>query len=318
MAITYGFFNSVSGDRKYNADTFNNFFEGLIASDGIFENVGYNFAVQAKSGLSVEVLSGKAMVNGCWVKNDATTTITCNAAHNLYSRYDVISLEHNTTNRNITLKYRTGTPSSNPIKPAPIRTSVQHEIILAYILIKPNATTITAANIEDCRYNTDICGVITGLIEQVDTTTLYNQYAAQFSELMANMNEWKAAEQAAFETWFNSLTQQLNVNTYITKKVETVFTTADNTHYIAVPSSLEYEAGDVLEVFVGGVLFVEGLDYELITKDGALTVNIYFNLTKNQPVTFYNIKSKIGNPIAVMTGSAVSVTNNTLIINTTE
>ena len=35
MAIKYGFFNSVSGDRKYNADDISNYFLKLI-SDGVF------------------------------------------------------------------------------------------------------------------------------------------------------------------------------------------------------------------------------------------------------------------------------------------
>lgn len=30
MAVTYGFFNSVNGDRKYNADQMSSYFEGLV------------------------------------------------------------------------------------------------------------------------------------------------------------------------------------------------------------------------------------------------------------------------------------------------
>ena len=36
--IRYGFFNSESGDRVYNADDFSNFFEGVIG-DGIFKKI---------------------------------------------------------------------------------------------------------------------------------------------------------------------------------------------------------------------------------------------------------------------------------------
>lgn len=296
MALQYGFFNSVSGDRKYNADSFNNFFEGLISANGIFENVGERFAVSAGTGLSVNVGTGKAMVNSCWAKNDATITLTVDNAHNLLPRYDVVYLQYNASSRDITLGYRAGTPASTPVKPTPTRSATTYEIFLAYIYVAPNATNLTAANIQDCRYNTKLCGVITGLIKQVDTSTLYNQYLTKFNELVAMMDAWKTAQQNAYDEWFNGLTSKLNVNTYITRNVETVFTTEDNTHYIEVPESLNYEEGDVLDIFVGGVLFVEDLDYELIKVNNVLNVNIYFNLTKNQPVTFYNIKSKIGDP----------------------
>lgn len=39
MSITFGFFNSVDGDRVYNADDFNSCIDA-IASDGIFKRNG--------------------------------------------------------------------------------------------------------------------------------------------------------------------------------------------------------------------------------------------------------------------------------------
>ena len=47
--LTSGFFNSVDGDRKYNAEQMSQMFEGLIG-DGIFESVGGKFKVSANSG----------------------------------------------------------------------------------------------------------------------------------------------------------------------------------------------------------------------------------------------------------------------------
>lgn len=39
MAVTYGFFNSVNGDRKYNADQMSSYFDGLV-TDGVYEKIG--------------------------------------------------------------------------------------------------------------------------------------------------------------------------------------------------------------------------------------------------------------------------------------
>lgn len=296
MALTYGFFNSVDGDRKYNADSFNSFFEGLISSNGIFENVGGRLEVMASgNGLNVTIGTGKALVKNCWVKNDSATTLTCNAAHNLLARYDTIYLERSEINRNIEIKYAVGTPASNPTKAKPIRNSTVYQLILAYIYIPANLTKITSANIEDCRYNTNLCGVISGLVKQVDTTTLYKQYEAAFKELKTELEAWQVEQKAEYEKWLNALTEKLNVNTYIEKSVENVITSSD-TSYIDIPTSLNYKNGDVLQIFINGVLFVEGIDYEIRINPSTnkTSMHIFYSLTKNQIVTFNNLKSKIG------------------------
>ena len=46
MAVTSGFFNSLYGDRKYNAEQFSAMFDNLI-TDGVFSNVGNAFQVTA-------------------------------------------------------------------------------------------------------------------------------------------------------------------------------------------------------------------------------------------------------------------------------
>lgn len=298
--ISYGFFNSVNGDRKYNASSFNNFFEGLISSNGIFEQVDDAFKVTPANALTLHVGSGKAMVNSCWVKSDATENVTLDAAHNLLPRYDAIVLRYSITTRNVSLNVVKGTPASTPVKPAPTRDVGTYEIILAYIYVKANMSTITMADIQDCRYDTDLCGVITGLIKQVDTSTLYQQYAAQFQQMMTQMAAWEAQQKAAFETWFASLSDQLNVNTYIQKSQYNVLVGDNGAQYIDVPASLNYANGDILEVFVGGVLFVENLDWEMRTNEveNIPMIYIYNRIDKGQTVTFYCLKSKIGSNTA--------------------
>ena len=55
-----GFFNSIDGDRVYGAEDLNNFFEGII-SDGIFRNYKRELKVTAPGGMTVRVLTGKAI-----------------------------------------------------------------------------------------------------------------------------------------------------------------------------------------------------------------------------------------------------------------
>lgn len=285
--ISYGFFNSVDNDRLYNAETFNNYFEGLIAENGIFQNVRGSFIVSAASGLAINVASGKAIVNKCWVINDAIETIALDAAHNLLPRYDKIGLLWDETNRNITLRKVTGTPASSPVKPAPTRTTTQYEIVLAYVYVTPNATSVTAANITDTRLDTNLCGVITGLIDQVDTSALYNQYVAQFDELKAQLETWEAQQKAQFETWFNALTQELNVNTYI-EEHWTAYEGDDTTIYFDLPS--QYESGDIIDVYLNNIVLMPSVDY---TVSGSSIVKSSAVRTGNT-LKIRILKSKIG------------------------
>lgn len=305
--ITYGFFNSVNGDRVYNADSFNNFFEGLISSYGVFEGVAGAFKVSPASGLKVQIDTGKAIINNCWVKNDAVETVTLQPAHNTFGRYDAIKLILDTGTRDIQLQVVTGTPASFPTKPNITRVDPIYEIVLAYVYVGANETEITAYDIDDCRYVDGYCGIITGLIDHIDTTTLYQKYESEFlmqykflqawqSTQETNFEQWQNSQQQAFQQWFESLTEQLNVNTYIERYSTTIYTTQDDTHYIDIPNDVNYENGDILDVFIGGVLFVKDVDYTIETnaETNKPMVNITYNLDADQPVTFYNYKSKIG------------------------
>ena len=66
MAITYGYFNSVNGDRTYNADQMSEYFDGLV-SNGVYESVGGALQVTAGSGMTVNVASGRGIINCKWL-----------------------------------------------------------------------------------------------------------------------------------------------------------------------------------------------------------------------------------------------------------
>ena len=57
MAVTYGFFDSINGDRTYNADDIGNYFLKLI-SNGVFATPSTSLQVQATTGMTVNVAAG--------------------------------------------------------------------------------------------------------------------------------------------------------------------------------------------------------------------------------------------------------------------
>lgn len=128
MAITSGFFNSVNGDRKYNAEQINEFFGQLISS-GVLPNPSTNLQVQAKSGMTVQVLAGKGFIDSHWLKNDSPAELTIDTADSVLNRIDVIimKLDLNTDARSITIEVKKGTAASTPTAPVMTRTTAVKE-----------------------------------------------------------------------------------------------------------------------------------------------------------------------------------------------
>ena len=299
--ITYGFFNSLNGDRTYDANTFNAFFEGLVSPNGIFANVGDQFTVNAsnEAGLKVDVSTGKAIVNSRWVKSDAVETLELETAHTLFDRYDMISLLWDNSTRTVSLEVTTGTPASTPVKPVPRQNKdIAYEIVLAYVRVKANATSVGQANITDTRHSTVLCGMVHVLVEQIDTSQIYNQYATAYQNILSDMEKWQKDQQTAFTEWLSTLTGQLQVNTYVERK-QANYTVTDEKWYIQLPESLEYAPTDILDVYVNGVYEILGLDYTIQENEVEGGYMVKFNNSLQgtdveQVITFMCTKSKIG------------------------
>lgn len=212
MAWTYGFFNSVDGDRTYNAQQMSEMFDGLI-TEGVYESVGNKLAVQPNSGMTIQINTGRAFVGKHWVKNDSVYTHTLEASDVLLNRYCAVCIraDDNDSVRSAVPYFKYSEFATNPTKPTMIRNSKITERCLAYIYIKAKATKITAADIQDTRGNTNLCGWVTGLIDQVDTTTLFEQFEGAFEDFMdANEAEIAAvttAKNAANTAATNATTQ---------------------------------------------------------------------------------------------------------------
>ena len=292
MALTSGFFNSVSGDRVYNADQISSMFEGLI-SDGIYENVDDAYVVTASSGMIVNVGTGRAMVKSKWVKNTAPVAVTINDAHVLLNRYTAIVLRLDISGRAISIETIDGTPASTPSKPAIVRNGSYYDLLLAYVYVGAGVTSITQANIEDQRANTVYCGWVTGIITQVDTATLFLQWQNAY-ETFYN------TETAAFDAWFASLTEQLNVNTFIDEYIKETSIAYGASKVVSLDmTGYTYEQGDIFIVSINGLEAKEGTDYTVSTSGATPTVTFLFTGVSGQSedVKIRVLKSKIGSAV---------------------
>lgn len=187
MTVSSGFFNSLNGDRKYDADAFNQFFDGII-TDGVFSTVGGSFLVEPTTGMGVSVSSGRAWFMRSWIDNNAPTSFILSNASPGLDRYDVIVLDidkRDITRKNDILVIE-GIASSTPTVPVLANDSDHKQYPLAVILIPAATVQITAGNIEN-KVGTNDCPFATGLMQQISVSDLLQQWDWEFYEWFVNL-----------------------------------------------------------------------------------------------------------------------------------
>jgi hypothetical protein len=247
MAVTYGFYNSSNGDRKYNALQFSRLFEGIIR-DGVFSTVGGSLMVVAASNLTVNISPGRAWFNNTWTNNDALLPLTLDPAEAILNRYDAIVLEVAPDERENRFKIVKGTPATNPIKPVMVKSGGIYQYPLAYIYVGKGVGSISQANISNAVGTTE-CPFITGAMQQVTTNDIVAQWESEF-------NTWFDDLQAQLEG--NVVTNLQNqINTKLTanggdgKDVVVSFTEAATEAHIASGEKLSVLFGKILKMFKG-------------------------------------------------------------------
>lgn len=191
MAWTSGFFNSVNGDRLYNSDQMSRIFEGLI-TDGVYESVGNKLAVQPNSGMTIQIATGRGWFGKHWVENDSELTLTVEPSDVVLNRYVAVMIKADDTDavRDVIPYLKYGEFATTPVKPTVTRTESVKEFCLAYIYIKAGMTEIKASDIIDTRADESVCGWVTGLIEQLSSATLFEQFTAIFNEWFSGLQDF--------------------------------------------------------------------------------------------------------------------------------
>lgn len=303
MALEYGFFNAVKQtdgtyDRVYNAEQMSRYFSGLV-SPGVYESVGGGLQVRAGTGMTVQVQTGRAILgdNCQWLDNDAVLDIVLNSAHVTLNRYTAIVMRLDYTNRNISIVAVDGANATAPTKPAMTRTSTIMEYCLAYVYVGKGVTTITQSAITDTRPDNTVCGWVTGLVQQVDTSQLFLQWQTAYAEFYAQMQAWQTQQAAAFDSWFSTLTGQLQVNTYIQEYRNTVSVTTSTTQ-VSIGISQYVPTTDILIANLNGIALVEGTDYSISGTGTGAKMTLAKAIDGNNAIEFRVLKSKIGQQTA--------------------
>lgn len=213
MSVTYGFYNSLNGDRKYNAEQVSSLFDGLII-DGVFASIGTAFAVKATTGITVNVGIGKAWFNHTWTLNDSILPLEAPEAEVLLDRIDAVVLEVDATEsvRANSIKFVKGTPSNAPSNPTLTNEGTVHQYPLCYIYRKFGSSAITQADITNM-VGTESTPFVTAMLQTISLDELLGQWQSELDQFVDarqdEVDQWIASEESDFTEWFDQMKADL-------------------------------------------------------------------------------------------------------------
>lgn len=214
MALTYGFYNSIEGDRVYDAIQFGRIFDGII-KDGVYATYEKGMMVIASANpAEVIIQPGRAWFNHTWSYNDANVIFEAPAPEVLLERIDALVLEINEelSSRENSYKWVTGTPSSRPENPTLTNTTTIHQYPLCYVHRYPETTMIYTRDITNM-VGTSECPFATGVLEGIDLDAWINQWDDEFhtweNSKKTQFEAWMLSQETAFTTWYNAFKDQM-------------------------------------------------------------------------------------------------------------
>lgn len=302
MSVRSGFFNSlitkVNGvdtyDREYYAADFANYLIKVVGN-GVFATPSNNLQIMAGSGMNVIVKAGEGRINGYWLNNDSDYTLNIEAADVILNRIDRVVMRLNFDTREINIVYKVGTLATNPVAPNLVRNEQIQEYSLARISVPKGTTQIYQSNIVDTRPLEDECGLIATMGEMES-----NNYFIQMQAFVDNFistksseyNTWEETQQAAFETWFNNVKQEVSATSLYREYQAIYASTTQGEQVINIPSSINYvhNSLDVLNIFINGMRLLKNVEYTINSNGTSITLTYGLDVV-GTIVEFVNKKS---------------------------
>ena len=136
-----------------------------------------------------------------WINNEefsgkvaamkASESLDLGIADSVYPRIDVVAIQFSANANSTSIVVKQGTPSSNPVRPAIVRTGSIYELFLCEVLRPAGATTISAANVTDLRLDSSVCGLMADSVTKIDTGAIEEQVRELISRLQAEIEGLK-------------------------------------------------------------------------------------------------------------------------------
>lgn len=218
--LEYGFFDSeIIGydeedmpifDRAESSDFLAAFISQII-SDGILALPSDCFQVVAGEGMNLIVKPGFAIIRGRFARDKRNYEITIPNAPKAYKRIDRVIIRANYLERLCEIIVREGISGADPVPPELLQPASgdYYELCLATVMVSAGQTAITQSSITDTRYDSRVCGIVTQVIDHIDTSVFYSQLQQFYKEYVDKAeSEYLAFTNGAvaeFQSWFNSV-----------------------------------------------------------------------------------------------------------------
>lgn len=190
-------------DRVYKAEEFASYFAEFIGN-GVYPNpsTGLQVVENSEAGMTTVLKPGSAFINGYGYKNTGDIVFEHKVADGVSNRKDAIFIRFDNAGRAIGAIKMEGNPGAEAVAPKVVRTADYFDLCVAVVNINAGITKITQDLIEDTRMNTEVCGIVHAVVEQIDTTTLYKQ-------VQTDLATFKSVSEAEFVEWFNEINAKL-------------------------------------------------------------------------------------------------------------
>lgn len=253
---------SVTGyDRNYNADDLSDFLSmvcdtGVIKTNSV-NNEAQGLKVVSAGGMTVNVNVGKAVIKGKGFINNALESFNITVNGTNANRYDyiVIKYDNNVSARDIRAELRTGT-SSIPTVANLTRNEKVYELMLAYIMVAPNATSIAQAYITDTRGNKELCPWFTavkGYEEYYDAIVQTHESTVT----LASISDTAVTELPS--ALYNEKYSLIEVYTNGIKEPETAFSASVSGGYVVITYVAQKAVGTKVTVILNNFIDGEGM-----------------------------------------------------------
>lgn len=256
-------------DRNYNADDISDWLS-VVWDNGVVKG---GLAVEAASGMTVNLNVGRAAIQGKAYINNAVTSFTVAPNGAASTRYDYVILRfnNNVAVRSIEAMLVTGTTSLPTTAGSLTREGNIYDLMLCYIAVAPNTSSITQANITDTRgYDNSVNSggsyVYGDLANACPYFTAVKGYDNYYDAIIQNF-ESVVTMASAGTTVVTNLPSNLYNNAYSIievytngiKENDSAYTINANSEYITITFTASKNAGAVITVDLGNFIDGEGL-----------------------------------------------------------
>ena len=254
-------------DRNYSADDISNWLQVAFTTGVVKTNSQNNepqgLKVVATSGMTINVNAGYACILGKPYLNNALVSFTVPTAPTSGTRYDYIVLRMDNTQvqgaRRTYLRYVEG-GSSVPTVSNLTRTDEIYDLMLAYIQVGANVTTIQQGQIKDQRGDASLCPWFTAVKGYED---YYDAIVQQFESNITLASSSNVVTTTLASSLYNDRFSIIEVYCNGLKEENTAYSVSTSGGYIVITFTAQKTAGAKISVVLDNFLDGEGLETAL-------------------------------------------------------